>query len=126
MKYSILYFIFLLLSICGCKKSSLPGSPLNTLTSGSPNNSDTISHVQSGGWSFQINGGSVLGGDVTTCLVVQGSSSNRHQLIMSGPVANNRYSLALAMDMPSTVPVVGSYVACPSTNNQIQINYEYA
>jgi hypothetical protein len=125
MKHLILYAVFFLL-IIGCKKSSLQSSMSSSKDSVVTGNTDTISHVETGGWSFQLNGGSILSGDVTTCLMVQGTSGSQYQLVMSGPVANNWYSLALVMDMPSTVPVAGIYVAFPSTKNQIQINYEYA
>src|SRR5580698_6979053 len=100
MKYLILYAVFSLL-IIGCKKSSVSDSAASSQNGSVTGNSDTISHALTGGWSFQINGGSLYSGDVTTCLMTQGASVGQYQLMMSGPVSNNWYSLGLEIYMPS-------------------------
>jgi hypothetical protein len=117
MKHLVLYAVLFLL-IIGCNKSSSPSSAAVT------GNSSTISHVQTGYWSFQMNGSAeVVSGTTTECLMSQSSADGSYQLVMGGILSP--YSLTVQMEMPSNIPVVGQYTAS-LTNSTIQINYMYA
>jgi hypothetical protein len=122
MKQLILYAVLFLL-IIGCKKSSAPDSAASSQNGSVTGNSDTISHAETGGWSFQMNGAGPVYGTTTECLMSQVVAGGAYQLVMSGILSP--YSVAVQIGMPSTVPVVGQYTAS-LTNNTIQVNYMYA
>jgi hypothetical protein len=122
MKYLSLYIV-LFSFVIGCTKSSLPSSTSNS-QNGSVGNGDPVSHVQTGGWSFQMNGNeAVISGTTTECLMSKTVPDGANQLIMGGILSP--YSLTVQMEMPSSVPVVGQYTAS-LTNSTVQINYMYA